>query len=190
MKHLSLWLLLLFASILVQGQSIQNLDAKYGFRQFKFGMYPSQIKNIIKNKDAANKNPTVSEYLYNGPDINYLYNVKVNQISLTFYRKRLYMISIGFGSNGHEYSDSDFNLVQYSLEKVFGEKTFNPTNESGYIVRGKIWKGKKVTLEHFKLDYSKDYPTDTIAKYHLLVLVGYIDIYQNGIQGQRLKDEF
>lgn len=190
MKHLSLWVLLLFASCMVNGQSVQNLDIKYGFRQFKFGMYPSQIRNIVKNEKGIDKNPNVSEYIYKGDGINYLYNVKVNQISLTFYRKKLYMISIGFGSNGHEYSDSDFNLVQYSLEKAFGEKTSNPTNESGYIVGGEIWKGKKVTLEHFKLDYSKDYSRDTIAKYHFLVLVGYINIYDNDLQSQRLKDEF
>ncbi len=147
-------------------------------------MYLSQLKNIIKNETTTDKNPNVTEYLYKGNDLNYLYNVKVEEICLTFYKKKLYMISIRFGSSVKEYLDSEFNLVQYSLEKVFGDQTFKPTNESGQIVNGFIWKGKKVTLEHFKLDFSKGY-NDKFN--HLL---GYVDLYENNMQKQRLNDEF
>ena len=168
----------------IKGQSAQKLDVKYGFKQFKFGMHISQIRNIAKNDSALDKNPNVEEYLYTGKDLNSLYDVKVWQISLTFYKKRLYMIMISLGSPTIGYTDAEFNLVQYSLEKVFGEKTFRPSNESGAIVKGFVWKGKSVTLEHFKVDYSKDYNDN------LNHSGGYIDVYENTIQNQRLNDEF
>ena len=99
------------------GQSIADLDLKYGFKQFKFGITTKQVSNIKKNKDQWDKNPNISEYIYTGNDLNYLYDVKVKEISLTFYKNKLYAIMISFGSSFIEYTDSEYNLVQYSLEK-------------------------------------------------------------------------
>jgi len=164
------------------GQSIADLDLKYGFKQFKFGITTKQVSNIIKNKDQWDKNPNISEYIYTGTDLKYLYDVKVKEISLTFYKNKLYSIIISFGSPFIEYTNSEYNLVQYSLEKTFGTVWNSPSNETGQIIKGSIWSGNKVTLEHLMLNFSKENGGNQ--------KVGYVHLYENSIQKLRLKDEF
>lgn len=184
-KYLVFFLLLSFSHSL-NAQNVNNLEIKYGFKQFKFGISPSLIKNISKDERQADKNKNISVYTYNGEDLKYLYNVEVEKLSLTFYKNKLYSIIISFGSLEREYSDKEFNLVQYSLEKVFGSIWKNPKDES--ILNGAIWKSKRVTLEHLKFDFSKNRPDRINDGYNYIQ--GYISIYENNIQNQRLSDDF
>ncbi|MBS1573056.1 MAG: hypothetical protein JST62_11725 [Bacteroidetes bacterium] len=61
------------------------MDIKNGFRHFKLGSSPSQIKNIVKQKNQFSKNPNVVEYDYVGSDIDNIFNVKVDKINLRFF---------------------------------------------------------------------------------------------------------
>lgn len=185
-RYLTFFLLLSFTSTL-SAQDLNNLETKYGFKQFKFGMSPAIIKNISKDKNQADKNKNVSVYTYYGEDLKYLYNVEVEKVSLTFYKNKLYSITISFGSLKKKYNDKEFDLVQYSLEKIFGNNWNSPQKEE-LILNGSIWKSKRVTLEHLKLDFSKNRLDRENDGYNYIQ--GYISLYENNIQKQRLNDEF
>lgn len=183
MKYFLLSFFIAVASLPLHAQTITKLDEKYGFKQFKFGMSPKMIRNITKKTATADNNPNVTEYTYNGSDLGSLYTVKVQRVTLTFYKNKLYTIMISFGSPDKEYLESEYNTVQYSLEKLFGDDWHNPSSDS-QIVKGAIWQSKKVTLEHLKLDYSRG-RTDGNN-----YLVGYVSLYENSMQERRLNDEF
>jgi hypothetical protein len=55
MRNILIFLLLTSTSC-VLAQSLNDLDIKNGFRHFKFGSSPSQIKNIVKNSEQDLQN--------------------------------------------------------------------------------------------------------------------------------------
>ncbi|MFK8274426.1 hypothetical protein ACI76Y_01945 [Capnocytophaga cynodegmi] len=185
MKVLYILLLGVFVNISF-GQSLSNLDAKNGFRHFKFGTFPSQIENIEKLDREYSKSPYVTFYRYVGKDIEYLHDVKINYIDLTFYNNKLCGIQIVFGDfdSSKTLTSSEFKRLLYALEQTYGKDWIYPEDRRGILINGAIWDAKNITLELLKFDLSKDKsdPRD----YEL----GYISISHKRLYNQIYTNEF
>jgi hypothetical protein len=142
---------------LIFAQSTKDLDAKNGFRHLKFGSAPSQISNIVKQKNQFSKNPLVATYDYIGNDIEYVANVKVKSIDLTFFENKLTSIGVRFGDivTNKEFSYLDYNTIFIWLKNSFGDDYKLPKNNDGAILNGAIWVGTNVKLELLRIDFSK-----------------------------------
>ena len=170
---------------LCNGQTINDLDNKNGFRFFKFGSSSSQIKNIIKDKDQHSKNPKVISYTYNGSEIKTVANVEVEWISLTFFEDRLYNVGVHFGDgkDKKEFSDRDYNFVKQALEYSYGKYSGKITMNDYDVIDGLVWNGKKIRLD---LKYVNFYKNDAVNSFKR----GYIVIYDKEISKLKYSSEF
>ncbi|WP_161531342.1 hypothetical protein [Riemerella anatipestifer] len=180
--------LFLVFSVIVFSQSTQDLDLKNGFKQFKFGSSPAQIKNIIPQKNQYSQNPNVKTYDYVGNDIQYIANVKVDNVILYFFKNKLFLIGANFGNME---SQTDFTYVDYRnilswLEQAYGKDWIQPNNSDGVILNGAIWDGKKVKLELIRVDFSKSITNPENYGY----ISGYISVFDKNLNKQRYSDEF
>ncbi|WP_222616344.1 hypothetical protein, partial [Flavobacterium bernardetii] len=164
--------LLIFICQTSISQTLNDLDIKNGFRHFKFGSSPSLIKNIVKQENQASQNPNVVVYDYVGSDIDNIFNEKVESISLSFFKNKLFNIGVNFG----DFESSDFERILSALEKTYGEKWVKPTNKDGKILNGAIWAGKNVVLELFKFDS--------------LYIGGYINVYDIKLTNAMFSSDF
>lgn len=185
-KFLSILFFIFFTTAF--SQSTQNLDLKNGFKQFKLGSSPSQIKNIIPQENQYSQNPNVKAYDYVGNDVQYIANVKIDKIDLHFFKNKLFMISVSFGNMEDK---TDFTYVDYKnilswLEQAYGKNWVRPTNEDGTIVNGAIWDGKKVRLEFFRTDFSKSLTNPKDYGF----ISGYISVFDKNLNKQMYSDEF
>lgn len=185
-KFLSILFLIFFANAF--SQSIQNLDLKNGFRQFKLGSSPTQIKNIVPQENQFSQNPNVKTYDYVGNDIQYIVNVKIDKINLSFFKNKLFMISVSFGNME---SETDFTYVDYNnilkwLEQAYGKNWVKAKNNDGVIVNGAIWDGKKVRLELIRTDFSKSF---TNPKNYGFVS-GDLSVFDKNLNREMYSDEF
>jgi hypothetical protein len=176
MKYIA-FLFVFFISTSSKSQNIHKLDTDYGFKQFKFGLSPDAIKDISKSIIQSNINKKFTGYNYVGHDMDYLYGVKVDYINLRFYKNRLYSIFINFGSVFKDYSDDEYEKVQYSLEKIYGHVFQTPNYKT--VLKGASWVGKKVTLEHSKTKI----PNSNIV-------FGSLTIFENNTHYSTLKENF
>jgi hypothetical protein len=179
---------LLFTVNLIFGQATHDLDAKNGFKHFKLGVSPSQIKNIIPQEKQFSQNPNVKAYEYIGKDIQFVSNVKVERITLHFFKGKLFIITIEFGKmkTRTDFTYLDYNTILSWLEQAYGKSWVTPSNEDGTIVNGAIWQGKKVVLELIRRDESKNYLNPIDYGY----ISGYISIYDKVLNKQMFSDEF
>lgn len=167
------------------GQSINDLDLKNGFRHFKLGSSPSQIKNIVKDENQYSKNPKITTYTYNGDDIKSVFNVNVVSITLDFFQDKLFGIGVSFGDvfQQKEFGLEDFKSIKSSLEQVYGIDWVNPTKNE-VILNGAIWDGKNVRLELMRVDFSKK------DKEQNSFVVGYIHVLDKSLTKQMYLSEF
>jgi hypothetical protein len=187
MKYLLLFITINIFPILICAQSTKDLDEKYGFRHFKFGSSPSQISNIRKQKDQYSKNPLVTTYDYVGKDIEYVANVKIKNISLTFYDNKLASIHVDLKDvTKEEFTAAEYKHVLIWLEQVYGKNWKLPLNEDGICLNGAIWAGEKVNLELLRLDFSKS-KSDPI---HFGFICGYINVFEKNLKKKIFESEF
>lgn len=173
-KYVVLILSLLITSS-VFSQNVAKLDEKYGFKTFKLSASPSLYK--IERSSLEDSNPNITEYNYTGTDLNYLYTVKTRGTTLTFYKNKLMSIQVFFPDN---FSESDYNIILYSLEKLFGIGNNCVVNDPTYTnYSGKKWVGKKVEMEILRLYSNKN-----------MKWGGYLLISEKNLQNQRIEDEF
>ena len=181
-----IFLFSIIISNVIFAQSVKDLDIKNGFKHFKLGSTPNQIKNIKKEERQFDQSPNISEYVYVGKDIKTVFFVPVSHINLTFFKNKLYSIQVEFGDIDKEFTQGQFQEILSALENAYGRKWYQPTNETGVITNGAIWNGEKVRLELFRVNFSKSYfePSD----YDLNT--GYILVYDKEMQRQRTLSEF
>ncbi len=188
MKKVILLIILVFSSNVFFAQSLKDLDAKNGFRHLKLGSKPNQIENITKNENQFSKNPNVVEYIYTGTDIDNIFNVKVNRVSLSFFKNKLFSIQISFG-NLETYTDFkvyEFNNILSALERTYGKDWLTPTNEDGVILNGAIWNGIKVRLELLRIDYSRSKSNPEDYEF----ISGYINIFDKKLMKEMFSSDF
>lgn len=174
-------LMLLFMSFLlapktyVFGQSVKQLDERYGFKSLKLGTTPNL--SISKKIDSWDRNANISKYTYTGNDMGSIYNVPIKEVDLTYYKNRLMSIHISFNDG---FSVSDYDLILYSLKQVFGEgNNCNVKDPDFSLSSCRKWVGAKVEMEILRLYYQKN------NKW-----IGYLLIVEKSIQQQRISDEF
>lgn len=151
--------LFLFLSITffssITAQNITKLDQNNGFKQFKFGMAPSQIKSISPKHSTSIQLKNVTNYKYTGKEIVSVYGVNISAITLFFYKNRLYQISIAFGDIYSEYTTTQHSLVNYGLKSNFGTQYYECNNEPGSgILDCSIWNGANIELESIRINTS------------------------------------
>lgn len=178
----------MLSSNLFFAQSVKDLDAKNGFRHLKFGSSPNQIKNISKNENQFSQNPNVVEYIYTGTDIDNIFNVKVDRVSLGFFKNKLYSILVSFGNleTSTDFELYEFNDVLSALERTYGKDWFTPTNKDGVIINGAIWIGSKVSLELLRIDYSKSKSNPKSYGF----ISGYIGVSDNNLMKEVFSSDF
>lgn len=120
-RHIIFWSAILI-SLAASGQNLTRLDANNGFRKFKFGMSPTQFSNLEISTSTDLKFRGVIEYKYKGNDIKNFYGVKIDEISLSFYKNKLYQIMVSFGTIDRKYSDNEYTLVDDALRGCFWYK--------------------------------------------------------------------
>lgn len=187
MKKLTfITIIFLFMSNLMLAQSVNDLDIKNGFRHFKLGSTPTQIKNIVKKNKQFLNNPNVVTYEYTGNEINTVFGVEVNNISLSFYKNKLASIMISFGDfDGKDFTYEQFEIIRNALEHIYGRDWVNPKNKQGIILNGAIWDGKNVRLELFRIDYNTNLtdPRDYLIS-------GYINVFDKKMTNEIISSEF
>jgi hypothetical protein len=87
-------------------------------------------------------------YTYVGSDIDYVYNVKVDNISLWFFNNKLIAITVEFGNilQSKNFELSDYYSILSALERAYGN-IWAIATKSDFIIGGAIWPAKNVTLE-------------------------------------------
>lgn len=187
MKNI-LFICLIILSNVVLGQSVNSLDLKNGFRNFKLGTSPSQIQNIVKQTQQFSKNLNVAEYEYVGNDINNVFNVNVNSVSLSFYKNKLFSIRVSFGklAEAKDFELYEFSSILSALENTYGSNWIKPTNEDGIILNGAIWDAKNVKCELLRVDFSKSYSNPKDYGF----VSGYIHIIDKKLMNQMYASDF
>lgn len=187
MKVIS-FILLTFWSITSFSQTDNGLDTKNSFRHFRFGNSPSEYKNLVLEEENYSKNNQIQKYNYTGNDIEYVANVKTEDIKLHFFKNKLFLVTVDFGhfSSKTEFTYSEYNKILDWLEQAFGQEWFPPTNEDGVIINGAIWEGEKIQIELLRIDFSKS-KTDP-QDYGFIG--GYLSIFNKELQQQMYASEF
>jgi len=179
-------LILIFLSQFAISQSINDLDIKNGFRHFKLGSSPSQNKNIVKNDYQNASFPDVVVYNYYGTDLKSIFGVEIKSIKLSFFKSRLFSVSVTFGGVGKSFEMHEFNKIQGFLEQAYGTKWENISNDDGTIANGSIWNGKNVKLELVRVDSTKSKTNPKNYGY----VGGYINVMDKKITQEMYKSNF
>lgn len=174
-----LFFILLWGASL-QSQTIQKLDTKYGFKHFKLKTNPNNYLGQIKETETFLPNPFLKSYEYIKNDIRHLGIVPIEDISLMFYKNELLVITIGFGNVTENFTESEYNALVYSLEKLYGSPLNVVSSETDIGFKGgKGWQGQKVDLELIRCRFP-EFPTIT----------GYMTITEKEIYQKMIEEEF
>lgn len=176
----------MFLSQLVISQTTNDLDIKNGFRNFKLGSNPLQNKNIVKSDYQNPSFPGVIVYKYKGADLKSIFDVEIESIELSFFKNQLFSIRVIFGDVGKSFELHEFNSIQGFLERAYGTKWDNISNDDGTIANGSIWNGKNVKLELVRVDSSK---SKTNPKDYGFV-GGYINVMDKKLTQEMYKSNF
>ncbi|GAA5101957.1 hypothetical protein GCM10023210_42480 [Chryseobacterium ginsengisoli] len=185
-KILFIYLIIISNNIL--GQSLNSLDLKNGFRNFKFGTSPNQIKNIVKQKQQASKNPNVVVYDYIGDEIDNISNVKVDKVSLSFFKNKLFNIGVSFGNilESKDFELYEYNNILAALENTYSKKWVEPSNKDGIILNGAIWDAKNIRFELMRIDFSKSYTNPK----NYGIISGYINVFDKKLTNEMYSSDF
>ncbi len=172
-KFIFLLIVLNFKSVLCQ--NINTLDVKYGISKFKLG---SPLSDHISNLTYNFKLGNLTNYTYNKKDINrILSNVVITEITLMFYKNKLYNISIYFPDE----FNNKVNMLQ-DLNILFGKPTdefYNQRfNKDIYYYWKYQWESKKTLMSYEHSESSVK--GNTISLF----------IYSKIIDAQKINDQF
>jgi len=187
MKYLiSVTLLLFTIQVSLFCQNLDRLDKTNGFRKFKLGSSLLSFSNLKVEPDKI-KLKGVTHYIYNGNDITDFYGVPIEYIRLSFYKNKLYQITVSFGTVFKEYRYEEFDLVQTNLEVNFGRDYHHVSPApQAEILNGCIWDGKIVRLESLRLNLDNHDGTSN-PRYNYIK--GYLLFTQKKIQEEQQNSE-
>lgn len=140
---LKLAFLCFFISTITFSQSIEKLDEKNGFKDFKLGDSFYKWQNNLNYQGSKND---VKRYFYNGPCCNTIYNYPIESILLDFADNKLVQIALLHKSvpESGSYTKIDMAKIYSPLIDSFGIfTTKDTTNDSKMFL---YWLGKKVDL--------------------------------------------
>jgi hypothetical protein len=126
-------------SQVVPAPNIQPLDAKNGINKFKLCSF-FEIHKVNLKEMPAKDEVHVKWYTYTGTDVPTVFDYKVKQLDLGYYKNKLYKILVQFDGTEKEEVDG----IKSKLELLFGtgkeiEKDNDPTHKYA-------WEATKVYL--------------------------------------------
>ena len=133
----------LFISTLAFSQSIEKLDEKNGFKDFKLGDTFYKWQNSLTYLRLQNN---VKRYKYNGSCCNTIYEYPLDSIMLDFVDNKLIQINLlhkAVPARG-SYIKSDISKIYSKLINSFGVFTTKDTSNDSKMFL--FWIGKKVDL--------------------------------------------
>ncbi|MBS1543151.1 MAG: hypothetical protein JST14_05925 [Bacteroidetes bacterium] len=134
-----LFLIMTFASLVLYGQNLEELDRRNGFKDIKLGDSIDSVKGAEFKKDIKEKNEFPAKlYEVEGDGYKTIGEVKIRRVELKTYKSLIYEIDV--------ITDKDTRLMK-GLEKSFGKPVYILTTDTYN------WKTEKLSLT-FK-DYSK-----------------------------------
>lgn len=140
MKHLlKLTFLCLFLSTITYSQSIEKLDEKNGFKDFKLGDSFYKWQNELTLQGTKNN---VKTYKYNGTCCNTVYEYPLESILLDFADNKLVEISLLHKTGAS--SELDIAKIYKKLIDSFGVFSDKDTSNNGKVFM--YWFGEKVDL--------------------------------------------
>lgn len=149
-----------FLSLLVStfaiGQSVEELDKKAGFKEFKVGdelsVHESKIK-YMKTLDNAD----TKLYLVKDP-----ISVKTHtgEVELEFYKSKVQEVIVSFKNS----TKADFEDILKSLETLYGkyEKSKEKSTELSRFEKLYVWTGEKIVL---RIGYDENYKLTELVYY-------------------------
>lgn len=115
--------------------AFKEFDAKKCYKKLKFGITKTEVKNIIKYKDAD----ILKQYLVTTPEYNNWFDIHFDFCKLTFNKKnKLYDVSL----SKDEYSDDDYEQFLKDLIEMFGEPTTYKEKKGDNEFT--LWKGMNI----------------------------------------------
>jgi hypothetical protein len=139
-KILSILLILTISKSL--SQNINNLDTKFGISKFKLESDISLYKKDL-TFDFGNEKKGIF-YTYKSKDVRNLFDVKIKEITLGFYKNKLFSIIYEFGVLQ---KDDEIKIMD-KLDDLFGQPT---TGKGGLNIKiGRQWLSKKTKLIFIK----------------------------------------
>ena len=158
---------LLMISLITNSQTINKLDEKNGFREFKFGdtytKWAQHLSIIISSNG-------VSSYNYKGNCCQSFMGVKIDAIALEFDNNKLITITLMFDNNNA--TDVSYKLKEYSnIKDRIVEEFGDPRKSNSNINDGKIdnyWVGEKVAM-----NLSSAYQGYKVGVQNILIITTY-----------------
>ena len=124
-----------FAQV-VQQPNVPPLDAKNGINKFKLCSFLEIHKANLKETPNP-KDVRVKWYTYIGTDIQTVFEYKVKQINLGYYKNKLYKISVLFD----ETQSINTTEIKNKLELLFGAGKLEENKSNKYV-----WETTKIYL--------------------------------------------
>lgn len=122
------------------GQNLDALDKKMGFNKFKLGSTFQEYANDLKYVFSGDNNDKY--YRYIKKDIKQLFDSRINEINLGFYKNKLYTISIFF----EIMTEDESKNILGKLMELFGiPKKADAKANSSYDWQFH-WNGSKVLM--------------------------------------------
>lgn len=153
----ALFLLLFALTISVsQAQTIAQLDAKNGFKHYKFGTSSKSYSNLkaIKTRNSRRKGESnyASETVFADIKNDQLGDLKVEFVDFHFYKDQLEFVEIGIPLDA-------LNDIRWSLIDLYGQ----PIKKVGYDqAQHYYWTGKKAQAEFIVYTWSPIKPQCTL----------------------------
>jgi hypothetical protein len=151
-KTLLFIVLFIFVSITSNSQSIKDLDARNGYKEFKIGDSFEKYDGKLIFRDYLNNDknrPTYTvkdEFLYKD-----LFGYSIKAMTLTFKDNKLIMIDIWLKEIVPvgvlwSFNADDFTNITNQFKSLFGEQKYGMFNDEQGTNMMMIWKGEKVQL--------------------------------------------
>ncbi|MBL7864886.1 MAG: hypothetical protein JNK10_08430 [Cyclobacteriaceae bacterium] len=153
------------------GQSVNDLDSKGGFKNYKIGDEFSAHGDKIKFTKNL-ENPETKQYVVRDPVTVMSHTAEVE---LTFYKYKLSAIIVSFKNSSKE----DYQELLESLQTLYGEpeqlKDKEKDKESERFEKVFVWNGQQVAL---RMGYDQNYKLSEMT------------FYQQKGKLEKLKSEF
>jgi hypothetical protein len=147
-------LLFCFISVVAKTQTTHNLDLTQGISIFKLGSGKGAIKNLEIDTTQIQFFKSQSTYKYLGDSLSTIFNIKVSKINLTYYKDKLYQMTLIFGSKANPYTLSEYEQIKNALEAEYGKNSKKLAMTGVKLIDGNRWEGETVLLDHVRYGYT------------------------------------
>ena len=114
------------------------LDEKNGFKDFRFGMTPSEARAVVE-PTRVTQSPGASEemFVYSGTPVNRIGEFPADSVSLQFFEGRLYRVNIRFAS----FASEIFEALKINYGEPFEGAGWKRGTEA---LQAECWQGEKI----------------------------------------------